>query len=884
LTPAPAFAIFRRELSSYFGNPTGYVFITIFVFMSAAAAFWQPDFFAANLANLDPLNRVFAYLLLFLVPAIAMGLWADERRHGTDELLLTLPATDRQIVAGKYLAALAIYTVALVFSLSHAAILAWLGRPDLGLLASTYIGYWLMGAALLALGMLASILTDNLTVAFILGAVTCAIPVFLHNAEHLLGSGARRLAERLSFAAQFRDLASGVITLSSLVYFIAFAIAMLHLNVVLLGRRRWPGGRPSRLLGAHHAVRAIALLTIVGSLTVLAGNTRVRLDVTTERLHSLAPQTRALIDGLDARHPVFIQAYLSPEVPNAYLETRRNLTTILRELDVVGAERIHARIHETRKYSARAREARERYDIRPTAVRPAEETAGTPREIYLGLVFACGAEEFVIPFFDRGLPVEYELMRSIRVVSRAKRRSVGILRTAVDVFGGFDFASRRQRPEWSIVRELRKQYVVSPVDAGKEYPADLDVLIAPLPTTINPSATRRLTEYAQSGRPLLALLDPLPAFDLSLSPSDPPASPFGPPPERPARGDIRPLLRALGVKWRSDRVLWDTYNPHPQLRNLPPEIVFIGPGNGADSAFSTEDPVSSGLQELVLLYPGTLEPRIEAASRFVPLASAGPASGLLPWSRLVVPSFFGVTLASVQKHEPDARTHVVAARVKRATDKAGSNAIIVADADMMGEQFFELHRRGIEQLRFDNVTFLLNAVDALAGDSDFIELRKRRPRHRTLEAVEAKTRRYEERRREEMREAEAFAQRSLEEAQRRMDEAVRSLERRADLDEQTRQIMLENLRAVENRRLTVARANIEDEKARRIEDSRTEMESSIRAIQNAIKVAAVTLPPVPAFLLFLFVTARRLKRERIGASARLLNRGRDSGARGGSRA
>jgi ABC-2 type transport system permease protein len=87
---------------------------------------------------------------------------------------------------------------------------------------------------------------------------------------------------------------------------------------------------------------------------------------------------------------------------------------------------------------------------------------------------------------------------------------------------------------------------------------------------------------------------------------------------------------------------------------------------------------------------------------------------------------------------------------------------------------------------------------------------------------------------------------------------------RADLDEQTKQIMISNLESVENRRLTVARANIEDEKQRQIEDSRAEMESSIRGIQNTIKLLAVALPPVPAFVLFVLVSVRRLRRERIG--------------------
>ena len=149
------------------------------------------------------------YLLVFLIPAITMSMWAEDKRNGTDELLLTLPATDLEIVAGKYLAALGIYSVALMFSVSHVVVLWWLGSPDMGLMFSTYMGYWLMGAAMLALGMLASLMTSNLTVAFILGAVFCAAPVFIHHAGVILTGRLQRLAEGLSFTQQFEEIFNG---------------------------------------------------------------------------------------------------------------------------------------------------------------------------------------------------------------------------------------------------------------------------------------------------------------------------------------------------------------------------------------------------------------------------------------------------------------------------------------------------------------------------------------------------------------------------------------------------------------------------------------------------------------------------------------------------
>ncbi|MCW5977714.1 MAG: Gldg family protein [Bryobacteraceae bacterium] len=854
------FAVFKREFVSYFRNPTGYVFITIFVFLSAVAAFWQDAFFLNNLANLDQLNRYFPYLLIFLAPAITMGLWAEEKKQGTEELLLTLPARDGAILLGKYFAALGIYTVALLFSLSHVLVLLSLGKPDPGMLVATYVGYWLIGAALLSLGLLASQMTDNLTVAFILGAVFCAIPVFLRHAGNLLSGRAQRLAEQLSVVEQFRDLSSGVVTASAITYFVALPAAVLYLCVKLAGRRRWPAFAGAPRMTAHVLLRALALLAAVASATVLAAQLGGRLDVTSEQIHSLSAETKSLIDSIDPNRPVFIQAYLSPEVPRTYLQTRSNLVAFLREFSAQSKGHIHARIVETVKYSEQAREARERYGIEPYRVPATEESASVSNDIFMGLVFSCGPEESVTGFFDRGLPVEYELMRSIRVVSRTGRRNIGVLDTGAKLFGGFDFETKRQTNDWSIVPELRKQYEVVRVSPDDNYPENLNVLIAALPHTLNRQQLERLVAYVQQGNPVLVLLDPLPAFNMNLSPaadSEPPASPFEQPPPAAPKVNLQPLLAALGVEFQADRIVWDSYNPHPQFRQLPQEVVFVGKGNQAPMPFQEGDEISSGLQEVVLLYPGALKPAAGAKDSFVPLMTTGANSGTLRWNQLVQRSIFGTGIVQGLPHKPDEEVHTLAARV---TGKA--NAVVVADADMMSEQFFELRRRGVEQLNFDNVTFLLNAVDELAGDRSFIALRKRRPRHRTLETLEARTRVYEEQRTKETEEAQAAAERRLAEAQARLDAAVAELRNRSDLDDQTRQIMIQNLRSAEERRLQVARANVEDERDRLIENARVSMEGSVRAIQNTIKLSAVGLPPIPAFALFLFVSLRKLARER----------------------
>lgn len=180
-------AIAGKELRSFLGNPTGYVFLTLFIVASAAAAFLTDTFFGRNLADLATLNRWIPAILMFFVPAITMNLWADERRSGTDELLLTLPVRDTEVVLGKFFGALGVYTVGLLFSLANVVVLAYLGEPDGGLMFATYFGYWLMGALFVAVGMVGSMFTGNTTVAFILGALGCAALVFSGEAPWAAG-------------------------------------------------------------------------------------------------------------------------------------------------------------------------------------------------------------------------------------------------------------------------------------------------------------------------------------------------------------------------------------------------------------------------------------------------------------------------------------------------------------------------------------------------------------------------------------------------------------------------------------------------------------------------------------------------------------------------
>ena len=684
-------ALARRDLRMYFSSPSGYVFITLFIFLSAAAAFWQDRFFLQNLANLDQLNGVFPYLLLFFIPALTMGVWSEEKKLGTDELLLTLPGTDLEVVLGKYLAVLGIYTASLVLSLSYVGVLFYLGTPDLGLMASNYVGYWFVGAALIAVGMLASLLTRNSTVAFIAAGLFCAVLVAAGGAAGAIAPGLGRAVEALGVFLHFDDFAKGIISLSALVYFVSVGAFFLYLNVLVLSRRHWPRSAGGYPMGLHHAVRGVAVAAALVSAGVLVTNRSVRLDVTAEQLHSLSGETRRLLDELPADRPVFIQAFISPDVPEPFVQTRSNLVSILEEIDVIAGPRVEVLIQDTEPFTDAAREARETFGIQPRPVRNVSTARSEVEEVFLGVAFTCGAEEQVIGFFDVGLPAEYELMRSIRVVAGTERKRVGVVATMANLFGGTNFQRNQFTPQWSVVAELRKQYDVVEISPEMAIGQDVDALLVPLPSSLQTDEQGFVADYIRSGKPALILVDPLPAVNPTLSPSEwvGDGNPFTYPPGQPRpgpRGNVREWIRNLGVDWEPTRIVWDAYNPHPELAHMPEDVVFLGAGNENPATFSGDDPMTARLQELVLLFPGFLEGLDDPRFEFQPLLRSGMVSGANGYFSLVRGTPFGPQVNPSPPRRQDDDDYIVAARIRSVGGATAEDAPEPAgDADAAGE-------------------------------------------------------------------------------------------------------------------------------------------------------------------------------------------------------
>lgn len=236
--------IFRRELAAYFATPLAYVFIIIFLVLAGALAFFLGNFFERGRADLQSFFSFHPWLYLFLIPAIAMRLWAEERKTGTIELLMTLPITAWEAIVGKFLAAWAFIGVALLCTIPMWFTVNYLGNADDGVVLTSYLGSFLMAGAFLAIGSCISALTKNQVIAFIVSATLCFILV-MAGAELVLNffrgwapAFLLQAIASLSFLNHFDQITKGVITLPTLLFYLSMIAFFLFANVIIVEQRK----------------------------------------------------------------------------------------------------------------------------------------------------------------------------------------------------------------------------------------------------------------------------------------------------------------------------------------------------------------------------------------------------------------------------------------------------------------------------------------------------------------------------------------------------------------------------------------------------------------------------------------------------------------------
>jgi ABC-2 type transport system permease protein len=517
----------------------------------------------------------------------------------------------------------------------------------------------------------------------------------------------------------------------------------------------------------------------------------------------------------------------------------------------------------------------------------------------------------VIPFFEPGVPVEYELIRSLTTVAKPARKKLGVLNTDARMMGGFDQRSMQSAQQQPIVQELSKQYEIVSVSAATPIDTEkLDVLLAVQPSSMSPEEMVNFTDAVKSGLPTAIFEDPMVALESMPGTGEPkqaggPMAMFGGGGPQP-KGDILPLWRTLGLDiprqpgpmgLQSPDLCWHEYNPYPVLAETSEATdlwVFAREeAPGADGAFSSESEISKGLKEVMFLYAGAIRaaPESERNVEVLPLVKTGAKAGTLSKSDLDLIERSGLSQATElrMRRGENAAEQILAVLVEgkpSAEKKEGERpikAVYVADVDCLTRTFVDLRNRPpmLEEIKFQfqNITFVLNAIDVLAGETNYPQIRRHVPSFSTLRLVEEQAdiaRQEEATKRSEFsknfNEAIAKAEEENSKAERDFKDRIEKLSKDGMLDaskfQDLQQLQIEAAMRQQNtaKRFKVEKDRLQRERDTGIRNARREADEAIAKIQNYYKLLAVFVPPIPPLLVGIIVMVSRRLREREGIS------------------
>jgi ABC-2 type transport system permease protein len=712
-------------------------------------------------------------------------------------------------------------------------------------------------------------------------------------------------------------------------------------------------------MAAHFIVRALTLVVLlIGVNILLKRYDRWRYDATQGQVSSLSPDTKKLLREIakNQKRPVNIEAFISTPVPEEYVETRYSLVSTLKELERQSGGKVRVTLHQNIElFSDEAAQADQRFGIQRQRINTQARGALKEEEFIMGVAFTCGLEKVVLPSFKLGMPVEYELIRSVATVAGDQRKRLGVVNTEAQMMGGFSMAGMqpRQIPKQLILDELEKQYKVDQVDPAN--PIDLgryDVLLIVQPSSLGPPQLANVVEAIKQGQPAVVFEDPhpivMPQTVGTAAPNPSQGGMFGMGGQSAPKGDIRALWNALEIQVTGDEgelrqppdeVVWQKYNPYPRFAGrLEPELVFIRDDMpDTKEPFNREVPAVSHFEEVLFPTPTGVTQKLGAKLKMTDLVSTSDdRAGTIEAMKFQTtdpsqldrergnPTKRSYTLAAWIRGEPstpekpatsgggaegegqsaavppakadakeakkDAKPGDSKAADGKATETAKAeekkreiNVIYVGDIDCLSSEFVRMRNEPnnlMAKFRFDNVPFVLNLIDAVAGEDRYFEIRKRKPKHSTLRMIEIKAANaraaeqdkiLEARKQftQEEQNAEADAHKVYADLKKLVQDLQDKNARGVEIDRAELEAKLAQLRIQEsyiNRQLAVTKQRLERARDAELAKVERERDQEIQRIQNDYKIQATVLPPILPLLAGVIVWAYRRIREREGVS------------------
>ncbi len=429
--------IAKKELSSYFSSLAAFIFLGVFLAVLLFVFFWVERFFARNIADIRPLFDWMPVLLIFLISAMTMRMWSEERRSGTLEFLMTAPVSPLQLVLGKFLACFMLVAIAFALTLPLPITIALAGPLDWGPVFGGYLASLALAAAYISIGLFVSSRTDNQVVALILTALICGIFYLLGSGSltALVGNQGGEILRLIGSGSRFESIERGVIDLRDLYYYLSIFGVFLVLNLYSLESLRWSTeGRKKR----HTQWRLAAFLVAANFIAAnfwLGQLGWARADLTSGKIYSISDATRSYLRQL--QEPLLIRGYFSAETHPLLAPLAPRLRDLLREYEVAGRGKVRVEIVDPLQQPALETEANQQYGIRPVPFQTATKYQAAVTNSYFDILVKYGDEHTALGYRElievkqqqgRDLDVElrdpkYEITRAIKKVLSAYRGS-----------------------------------------------------------------------------------------------------------------------------------------------------------------------------------------------------------------------------------------------------------------------------------------------------------------------------------------------------------------------------------------------------------------------------------------------------------------------------
>ena len=749
--------VFGREFKSYFDSPVAYVFLVAFLVLAGFLTFGVAMLYERRQADLTPFFFWHPWVYLLLVPAATMGSWAEERRNGTIELLLTLPVTLTQALVGKFLAAWAFIGIGLALTFPVVATTAWLGAPDWGAVFCGYLGSFLLAGAATAIGVFASSLSCSQVIGFVAAlAITFAMlligfdPVVNAVANWGVPSAVVNAVASCSLMSHFESLRRGVIDFADIGYYVAVIVFMLAAaHAVTDGQKN---GKQKGALGL------VLLAVVLGAANLILASMSLRIDLTAEGLYTLSKGSKAVLGKLDENVTLkFYFSSSSAETPMAVKTYANQVQSLLKEYELAGNGNIVLEAYDP-KPDSDAEEWAQRYGIEPQNMTP----FGQP--VYFGLVAVCGDREETLARFSQRTEstLEYDVTRLVTRVAWPERPVLGLMTSLQGVIGQqpnqmMMMQGQRPQPGWAAFTELSKDYEVREISPTAEsIDSDVKALVVLHAKDLSEKTLFAIDQFVIKGGRLIACVDPFSVMDMLSS-----------------RQQQNPMMMQMGGQDGPSTLgkLFDAWGVSFDTSKLVADLAAatkLGAGNGRaeeNPAFLSltsgnmddGDIVVSGLTQVMLPFSGALSFAKTDGLEFEPLMTTSSDSACMI-DRMGAQFGMGAMMKDLR---PDGVKRTLAARLsgtfKTAFPKgpdwkegstnaipevvaSGKGAVVIfADSDFLADNFCVQTMNTIfgpiAQPINDNLVLFSNIIEQYAGREELIGVRSRGPSNRPFVKV-----------------------------------------------------------------------------------------------------------------------------------------------------